>query len=827
MGADGKITTKYRIGDEVPFHFLWYLILASYFVSLVGAYTTVELLHRRKTGNGWLSWLQLGGCSVSFGLVAIWCMHFVGNRAIVLGDGKNEIQLYYNPGFTALSVFLPIIFLFFGFAVAERFTRTKRSLYLALTVTGLAAGLAITGMHYIGNFGTTNYYLYNNKSHIVGAAAIAVVACWFSFTLFFHQKEHWINTGWRRVLIACLLAGAVSGMHWTATVGTKYELRGYHRGSGADRNNNLIVATAMCLLACAVCFALAFLIQRRRRQLADRAQHVVLASATFDPDGRLLVTQEGLMPSQKITKQYNQRSFNDEFNVAHPAFQWLFRVTRNWQGVADLVPAMKTHLRFSGGSKMPTRPDSTESRSTWEEANGEDEYSAIFREHFCVAASDLADHLDTSVQDLGVLYEEILMTGTLMTELRTKRTKTGNSKDILTAQVATKPADIEAGLVIPSLFGRGQLLFVVRKVDKAEASRLMNVGYRFAHADQVSDLLARSMQIKRADLVSTVEKLRTYCQRDPCVPPAGTYLACFALRPAVKASSGNWDILVPRANPGRLPMVRLSSEQLESWQSQFISRLDGFSLTQCIQYLSTKASEGSSDEGGFAKELRNKVVELVDEVPEVFFRQAIFSARPVRTDYIVPGDDVPSQVTVMAFCIIPDVHSASVRGDKLIYTPFSFFKCQQRAYTGCPDHSVLARRNHREFSSLLARQREMVSAGPLSHRGSFSAPVSVRVIRMWPFSKNTSPRDTIVQPDSSSEKELVQSHSRAEENNTSHAFGGIMVSQDITVNANTKSDSQLELRDLGIRSEAGVAATEQPTFADELFKITTSKWQRP
>ena len=47
--------------------------------------------------------------------------------------------------------------------------------------------------------------------------------------------------------------------------------------------------------------------QRRRRQLADRAQHVVLASATFDPDGRLLVTQEGLMPSQKITRQYNQR----------------------------------------------------------------------------------------------------------------------------------------------------------------------------------------------------------------------------------------------------------------------------------------------------------------------------------------------------------------------------------------------------------------------------------------------------------------------------------------------------------------------------------------
>ena len=519
------------------------------------------------------------------------------------------------------------------------------------------------------------------------------------------------------------------------------------------------------------------------------------------------------------------QSFNDEFNVAHPVFQWLFRVTRNWQGVADLVPAMKNHLRSSGNSNTPTRSGSSESRSTWE-VNGEDDYSAIFREHFCVAASDLADHLDTSLPDLGVLYEEILMTGTLIAELRTRRTKIGGSKDTLTAQVATKPADIEAGLVIPSLFGRGQLLFVVRRVDKAEASRLMHVGYRFAQADQVSDLLARSMQIKRTDLVNTVEKLRTYCQREPCVPPAGTYLACFALRPAVKASNGNWDILVPKANPCQLPMVCLSSEQLEPWQSQLLGRLDGFSLTQFVQYLSSKASEGLSKENEFIKELRNKVVALIDEVPETFFRQAIFSARPVRTECIVLGDDVPSQATVMAFCIIPDVHTASVRSCTLMYTPFSFFKCQQRVYTGCPDHAVLARRNHREFSSLLARQRELASTDPLSKRGSFSAPVSVRVIRMWPFSKNTSPRDTIMQPDNSSEKELVQIPS-GEKNNASHAFGGIMVSQDITVNANSKSDSQLELGDLGVRSEAGVAATEQPTFADELFKITSSKWQRP
>ena len=65
--------------------------------------------------------------------------------------------------------------------------------------------------------------------------------------------------------------------------------------------------SSQSLLACFVCLIFGFLTQVRKKQLADRAQHVVLASVTFDPDGKILVTQEGLMPSQKITKQYNQR----------------------------------------------------------------------------------------------------------------------------------------------------------------------------------------------------------------------------------------------------------------------------------------------------------------------------------------------------------------------------------------------------------------------------------------------------------------------------------------------------------------------------------------
>lgn len=194
--------------------------------------------------------VQLAACSISFGLVAIWCMHFVGNRAIVLGEGEDDIQLYYSPVFTAVSAILPIVVIFLGLLVADRFykgNRSSKTRYVALLVCGVCAGAAVTEMHYLGNQGTTNYRLEPSWPFIIGAASIAIGACLIAFGLFFHWSGHWMNNIWRRLLVACFLAVAVSGMHWTAAAGTVYELRGYHGGSGQARNVNLIIA--VCLVS--------------------------------------------------------------------------------------------------------------------------------------------------------------------------------------------------------------------------------------------------------------------------------------------------------------------------------------------------------------------------------------------------------------------------------------------------------------------------------------------------------------------------------------------------------------------------------------------------
>ena len=95
------------------------------------------------------------------------------NRAITLGDGRDSLQLVYAPGFTILSVFLPVIGLTAAFAAAEYRTAKPLHHWLALSITGIIAGLSIVGMHYIGNLGISNYKLKYNPRFLAAAFVIA------------------------------------------------------------------------------------------------------------------------------------------------------------------------------------------------------------------------------------------------------------------------------------------------------------------------------------------------------------------------------------------------------------------------------------------------------------------------------------------------------------------------------------------------------------------------------------------------------------------------------------------------------------------------------
>ncbi len=176
------------------------------------------------------------------GGIGIWGMHFVGNRAIVLQHGDPERQILYSPGFTAISFFLPIVVLLFAFYTLGMPNRV-RQLYVA--IAGFFTGAAVCGMHYLGQYSVENYTCSYRVQNVVGAAIIAVLASFIALSIFFRLRDAWMDSWWKRALCGVILATAVSGMHWTAAVGTIYHWRGNLASHGNSRSQTAVIAAAL------------------------------------------------------------------------------------------------------------------------------------------------------------------------------------------------------------------------------------------------------------------------------------------------------------------------------------------------------------------------------------------------------------------------------------------------------------------------------------------------------------------------------------------------------------------------------------------------------
>ena len=174
-------------------------------------------------------------------------MHFIGNRAIVLGDGAQDIQIFYNVAFTGTSFVLPVVVLlaaFYSVGVEEK------AGYIRILLGGFLTGSSVCGMHYVGQLGISNYRCAYHVANVVGSAAIAIFSSIAALGIFFRWRASWTDSWWRRGICACLLAAAVSGMHWTAAVGTSYRERdeSVQHGSQLSRSQTVIVCAVLVSL---------------------------------------------------------------------------------------------------------------------------------------------------------------------------------------------------------------------------------------------------------------------------------------------------------------------------------------------------------------------------------------------------------------------------------------------------------------------------------------------------------------------------------------------------------------------------------------------------
>ena len=155
------------------------------------------------------------------GGVSIWSMHFLGNRAIILGDGNNVFQIVYSSGYTALSFFVPVLVLlgaFFSLGTDEKAGKVR------VIAAGTLAGLAVCGMHYVGQLGIYNFQCEYSIGHVIGSVIVAIFAANIALSIFFVLHSIFASSWLQRASVAAILAGAVSAMHWTASTGTRADV---------------------------------------------------------------------------------------------------------------------------------------------------------------------------------------------------------------------------------------------------------------------------------------------------------------------------------------------------------------------------------------------------------------------------------------------------------------------------------------------------------------------------------------------------------------------------------------------------------------------------
>ncbi len=691
-------------------------------------------------------------------------------------------------------------------------------------------------MHYLGNASISNYICVYRPTNVIGAAIIAVAASTVALSLFFVFRASWNNSWWKRALSAVVLAGAVSGMHWCASTGTHYRLVHLNLdNSEASRRSTIIVVICLSISAASIMAGTAVYTAHVKRRYAHKAQQLVLAAAVFDKSGRILVNPDGLLPSEKITDTYIEKSSSDTFSVAHPLFHWMFQASRNWNGLDNIIGGITRHL-----AHLPRKGRDNEVRLIDEYGEPIQNYDTIFCELFCLAAVSLAEKTKEQLAEVGVLWDEILPTGAGGPLRRQTAAKEDELLEIDSFGRARKFSDDlmekgAAGADRNQEYGRGSLMFLVRCVEQPqEVERLEAAGYRFADIHQVSGIIASSMQIKAIDFGGKLMNMAAYAGDDMMMEP-GVHVGFFAIK--ARVGGLGFSVLVKKTARNLLPIVKMSLKRLESWQIDIIRQLDQTRVTALPEKLEALTMAESAREKLFASQLHNAIEALRTRIDDPIFAEATLTSRVVQIPCRTSADMDPEvSCSMIAFHILIPIHKA-ISSPEYEFIPLNFFKVHQMVYKDSPALAAFARFAHREMAPVVNALPVVDLPRPTYHHSKHGSRLDLPgnpLRRLGQREHWMHPADTI----NDSRTHMLKVWSRQSSHGTTHnnnegkpdkstghrtniskpsIFGGILVSQEIKVDVREeKSAPSPAAGSAVIESETVIEAV---TFVDELLAV--------
>jgi len=225
----------------MPQHYHHGLVALSLAVAILASYAALTLAIRIRHTSGWATrgWLLGGGFAMGLG---IWAMHFVGMLALSL-----PVPITYDLPITLVSLVVVVVVSTFALSMASKPTASRA----ALLVAGVAMGVGICSMHYIGMAAIriTPRISYEPSwvvTSVLIAIAASLAAVWIVFTT--RPDGRWSRQ--RRVAGAIGMGLAIAGMHYAGMAAAQFPADATSDTSGVINRQWLaaVVATVSVLV---------------------------------------------------------------------------------------------------------------------------------------------------------------------------------------------------------------------------------------------------------------------------------------------------------------------------------------------------------------------------------------------------------------------------------------------------------------------------------------------------------------------------------------------------------------------------------------------------
>jgi NO-binding membrane sensor protein with MHYT domain len=238
--------------ELLPVTYAPLMVLLSFAVSAIGAFTALSAAASARRPDGQLSKFNLFLAGLALGGVGIWSMHFVGMIAW-------QVQL--GVGYRLLETLVSLVAAVIVSSLALAHVAGNPSDYKRYLVAGPLAGLGVAVMHYLGMYSMRFGGFFDWNLPVVALSVlIAMVAATAALWLAFHTRQRW-----HRVVAALVMASAVCTMHYTGMAAASVMCTTSNRSSllpGLMRPADLPLLVVLIALSVAVLIAVDLTMQR-------------------------------------------------------------------------------------------------------------------------------------------------------------------------------------------------------------------------------------------------------------------------------------------------------------------------------------------------------------------------------------------------------------------------------------------------------------------------------------------------------------------------------------------------------------------------------------